>query len=191
MVSLQCSADVDAVKNNQRTATQPSGRPPEWKSYAALGVCTQDDGCGSLPRKHLGNCLPYAGCPSCDRRPLPCQVEQHPLPVRSVRHRAVLYNPGSTLAMEISLEAADRTGPEILVLADDLTGALESGAAFAQRGIQGTVTLLKARSTGKPVLVVDTETRHVSEAEAVNRIEQVSAMTKARLIYKKTDSTLR
>lgn len=93
--------------------------------------------------------------------------------------------------MDIILEAANRRGPEILVFADDLTGALEAGAAFAQRRIESTVTLLQARRTGKPVLVVDTETRHVPEAEAVNRIQRLAAANTARLIYKKTDSTLR
>ncbi len=93
--------------------------------------------------------------------------------------------------MDITLDATGRATPEILVLADDLTGALESGAAFAQRGIKGTVSLLEALWTRGPVLVIDTETRHIPEAEAVNRIEQLSASSNARLIYKKTDSTLR
>lgn len=81
--------------------------------------------------------------------------------------------------------------PEILVLADDLTGALESGAAFAHRGVRASVNILKAHRTGQPVLVVDTETRHTSEAEAAGRVERLASSTKARLIYKKTDSTLR
>jgi uncharacterized protein YgbK (DUF1537 family) len=81
--------------------------------------------------------------------------------------------------------------PQILVLADDLTGALESGAAFAQRGIKSAVNLLKAHRTGEPVLVIDTETRHASEEQAAMRIGQLATSITARLIYKKTDSTLR
>jgi uncharacterized protein YgbK (DUF1537 family) len=55
---------------------------------------------------------------------------------------------------------------QVLVLADDLTGALESGAAFAQRGIEGAVTIGKPHRVEKPVLVIDTETRHASEEQA-------------------------
>jgi len=86
---------------------------------------------------------------------------------------------------------AAKPDPQILVLADDLTGALESGAAFAHRGIKSAVKLLKAHRTGEPVLVIDTETRHASEDEAATRIEQLATSITARLIYKKTDSTLR
>jgi len=94
--------------------------------------------------------------------------------------------------MNLSLpSAASKTGPQILVLADDLTGALESGAAFAHRGIKGAVTILNTHWAGEPVLVIDTETRHVSEDEAEIRIGQLAKAANARLIYKKTDSTLR
>src|SRR4051794_15539539 len=86
-------------------------------------------------------------------------------------------------------EKEDR--PEILVLADDLTGALEAGAAFAQRGIKGQVALLKAPRTSSRVLVVDTETRHLSHKDAARRVENIAKSENARLIYKKTDSTLR
>src|SRR5919199_1416274 len=94
--------------------------------------------------------------------------------------------------MNVTLQSgAAKPDPQILVLADDLTGALESGAAFASRGIKGVVNLLKAHWTGEPVLVIDTETRHTSEAQAATCIEQLAKSTTARLIYKKTDSTLR
>ncbi|MFL6414238.1 MAG: four-carbon acid sugar kinase family protein [Bryobacteraceae bacterium] len=87
--------------------------------------------------------------------------------------------------------STNKLSAEILVLADDLTGALECGAAFSQRGIGSDVAILRALRSEKRVLVVDTETRHVSENEASSRIEQFAAGTTARLIYKKTDSTLR
>src|SRR4051812_25271798 len=91
----------------------------------------------------------------------------------------------------MSAQPATHDGPEILVLADDLTGALESGAAFAQRGIEGQVALLKAPQIAKRVLVVDTETRHVAASEAASCVTEFAGGAKARLIYKKTDSTLR
>lgn len=93
--------------------------------------------------------------------------------------------------MKVSPQPAGESHPQILILADDLTGALESGAAFAHRGIKGTVRIHKAHWTGEPVLVVDTETRHVSETEAAVRIAEVAGSATARLIFKKTDSTLR
>ncbi|MFL6448618.1 MAG: four-carbon acid sugar kinase family protein [Bryobacteraceae bacterium] len=93
--------------------------------------------------------------------------------------------------MDTSSQTAAAAKPQILVLADDLTGALESGAAFAQRGIDSRVTLLKTDSSGNQVLVVDTETRHASEPDAMTRIAELATSEKARLIYKKTDSTLR
>jgi uncharacterized protein YgbK (DUF1537 family) len=93
--------------------------------------------------------------------------------------------------MNTTLQSVENPGPQILVLADDLTGALEAGGAFAQRGIKGTVSLLKADWSGKRVLVVDTETRHVAEEEAIKRVAEVAKNMPARLLYKKTDSTLR
>lgn len=87
----------------------------------------------------------------------------------------------------------------ILVLADDLTGALEAGAKFAGQGIPARVIVanqdwIPAAPRGIPVLVLDTETRHVSPDEAERKIY---ALTRAAiadgfgLMYKKTDSTLR
>ncbi len=93
--------------------------------------------------------------------------------------------------MDNSLQSGTKSNPDILVLADDLTGALEAGAAFAQRGMESAVMLVKAEWNGKPVLVIDTETRHLSEAEAAGRVQQLAVSANARLVYKKTDSTLR
>lgn len=84
----------------------------------------------------------------------------------------------------------------ILVLADDLTGALEVGAKFAQCGLRTLVTVepTKTPTPDLDVLVIDTETRHLTEEQAFN---VVGIATEAclpfapRLIYKKTDSTLR
>lgn len=80
----------------------------------------------------------------------------------------------------------------ILAIADDLTGALEVGAKFAD----AVVTTKRTVSThpNVPVLIIDTETRHLSpDAAAAIVYETVlSAQQFApQLIYKKTDSTLR
>jgi D-threonate/D-erythronate kinase len=84
----------------------------------------------------------------------------------------------------------------ILAIADDLTGALEAGAKFAWHGLQARVTTESSVLTlpDSPVLVVDTETRHLPESAAEQAVRKVAA-TASRvspwLIYKKTDSTLR
>lgn len=93
--------------------------------------------------------------------------------------------------MAETLSQSDRIfAPKVLVLADDLTGALEAGAAFAQRGLRSRVTVLKAEWKAERVLVIDTESRHLSASEAASRIATL-AVERPRLVYKKTDSTLR
>lgn len=76
----------------------------------------------------------------------------------------------------------------ILALADDLTGALEAGAKFAQAGLE-TVVATKPCSRRCEALVLDTETRHLGCAEIFERYESIPL--DAELVYKKTDSTLR
>ncbi len=81
----------------------------------------------------------------------------------------------------------------IFAIADDLTGALEAGAKFAAAGMETCVTTrLNALTAG--VVVFDTETRHMPGAAAAARIKALAARASEqspRLIYKKTDSTLR
>lgn len=84
----------------------------------------------------------------------------------------------------------------ILALADDLTGALEAGAKFAECGMRARVTtkLSLAEPPDVCVVVVDTETRHLSARRAYEAVrEAASAALRFApwLIYKKTDSTLR
>jgi len=82
----------------------------------------------------------------------------------------------------------------ILALADDMTGALEVGAKFSGAGISAIVfgQPVSGRSAG--AIVFDTETRHASPdvaAAEVKRFVEQSGVIHPRLIYKKTDSTLR
>ena len=91
-------------------------------------------------------------------------------------------------------DQADR--PWILSLADDLTGALEVSAKFAAYGLQAMVTtrLAISKRPACDVLVIDTETRHVSEAEAYESVRQIlveASRFNPDTVYKKTDSTLR
>ena len=89
-------------------------------------------------------------------------------------------------------------GNRILALADDLTGALEVGARFAAAGVSCAVGFARQfDAVVRPdvtALVLDTETRHVDDAEAYSRIAALARAARenhVRLLYKKTDSTLR
>ena len=82
----------------------------------------------------------------------------------------------------------------VLAFADDLTGALEVGAKFSGAGMQSSVTLGELPGAGAPVLVIDTETRHVTAEEAYREVRAVAESARLAnpvLVYKKTDSTLR
>ena len=82
----------------------------------------------------------------------------------------------------------------VLALADDMTGALEVGAKFSSAGIRTLVSAQPVPSSSAPVLVLDTETRHRSPelaAQEVRRFALESGAVSPRLVYKKTDSTLR
>ncbi len=80
--------------------------------------------------------------------------------------------------------------PALLVIADDLTGALEAGAKFAGRGITALVTTRPRETADYPVLVIDTESRHLPQEQAYRAVAAV-ACADFPLIYKKTDSALR
>lgn len=90
-------------------------------------------------------------------------------------------------------------GNRILALADDLTGALETGAKFAAAGVSCVAGLarqfdLAACWPDATVLVLDTESRHLDAGEAYSRTAALARLARAnnvRLLYKKTDSTLR
>jgi uncharacterized protein YgbK (DUF1537 family) len=78
----------------------------------------------------------------------------------------------------------------LLVIADDLTGALEAGAKFAVLGIDALVTTSPLPSSDCSVWVTDTESRHLSEDQAYRAVSAV-ACSDFPVIYKKTDSALR
>jgi D-threonate/D-erythronate kinase len=82
----------------------------------------------------------------------------------------------------------------ILALADDMTGALEVGARFSAAGIRTLVSAQPVEAGPAGVLVLDTETRHRSPQAAREEVKRFVLHTGSvctRLIYKKTDSTLR
>ena len=88
---------------------------------------------------------------------------------------------------------------KLIVLADDFTGALDTGVQFSKQGISTLVTSntehdFKKTPVDAQVLVIDLESRHLDPEEAYRN---VASMTKRALeagilnIYKKTDSGLR
>lgn len=85
----------------------------------------------------------------------------------------------------------------LLVLADDFTGALDTGVQFSKQGVQTQVTLdcnMDFALCEREVLVVDTETRHLSREEAhciVSKLARRARQCGVKFIYKKTDSALR
>ncbi len=89
--------------------------------------------------------------------------------------------------------------PALLIIADDLTGANDTGVQFAQQSIEVIVSIHPAQSLATfandcQVLVVNTESRHLPPAEAfarVFRVAQQGAALGIAQFYKKTDSTLR
>lgn len=89
---------------------------------------------------------------------------------------------------------------KLLVIADDFTGALDTGVQFAGKGI--TTKVLNMFPAGEEalecvsaeVLVVDAQTRHYKQGEAYDRVFEIVKRAKAAsvpYIYKKTDSGLR
>ena len=86
---------------------------------------------------------------------------------------------------------------QLLIIADDFTGALDTGVQFATRGIETRVVVGKDAdftSLKAEVLVVDTETRHLTAAEAYAAVKDIAARAGeagVRYLYKKTDSALR
>ncbi len=82
----------------------------------------------------------------------------------------------------------------VVAIADDMTGALEVGSKFSAAGIRAFVSAKPIDAGSAPVVVFDTETRHLSPdgaGEEVKRFIRQSGVGRPRLVYKKTDSTLR
>ncbi len=85
----------------------------------------------------------------------------------------------------------------LLIIADDFTGALDTGVQFAAHGIRTRVIVDPSTSLTiqeAEVLVVDTETRHLPPRQAhdiVFHLTQRARSAGVRYIYKKTDSALR
>ncbi len=79
----------------------------------------------------------------------------------------------------------------LTIVADDLTGACDTGALFTARGPVPVSIWPRRAAADAVVRVVDTESRALSGAEAAERVASVAAGGRARHWLKKIDSTLR
>ena len=88
---------------------------------------------------------------------------------------------------------------KLLIIADDFTGAVDTGVQFSKKGIPTLVTTdrqicFESIEAETEVLVINIESRHLSPHDAYEKVWQI---TKAAIksgvtyFYKKTDSTLR
>ena len=91
-----------------------------------------------------------------------------------------------------------RSRNKIVVLADDLTGANDTGVQFAKQGLASLVLISlpdPPLELDEDVLIVDTQSRALPPAEAYERVARAVALFKDRgpfqALYKKIDSTLR
>ncbi len=84
---------------------------------------------------------------------------------------------------------------DVAVIADDLTGAADTGVQFVRAGYRTAVTFRGSPvppSDEVDVVVVDTDSRALSPEEARERVSEAGeAVRNARIVYKKVDSTLR
>src|SRR5262249_61409631 len=78
----------------------------------------------------------------------------------------------------------------LTIVADDLTGACDTGALFAARG-PVPVTVWPDPPLRAPVSVVDTESRGLDPADAACRVAGVARNLARTRFFQKIDSTLR
>jgi len=80
---------------------------------------------------------------------------------------------------------------EFALIADDLTGSLDTGLQFRKMGLSTVVPLRKNSRPESQVLVLNTDSRNLSGDLAYRRVYQACRSLKARSLYKKIDSTMR
>ncbi len=77
------------------------------------------------------------------------------------------------------------------VIADDITGAMDTGVGLAQAGLAATITFSSSTNPGSDAVVATTDSRAESPSEAYRRVKAVGELFHDYYIYKKIDSTLR
>jgi D-threonate/D-erythronate kinase len=85
-----------------------------------------------------------------------------------------------------------RKRERIGLIADDLTGTLDTGVQFRLKGLVTVVPFKFSPSLEDiPVLALNSNSRHSSPEAAYRKVRQLCKKLKGRILYKKIDSTLR
>lgn len=77
------------------------------------------------------------------------------------------------------------------IIADDLTGAMDTGVQFAKYGLHTAVALTEDCVLQADVVVLSTDSRALRPTEANERVRAAAARLAGRSVYKKIDSTMR
>jgi len=77
------------------------------------------------------------------------------------------------------------------IIADDLTGAMDTGVQFAKWGLRTLVMLDDGEVPGVDAVVISTDSRQLPAPEAYRRAKGAAQRLSGRIPYKKIDSTLR
>ena len=92
-----------------------------------------------------------------------------------------------TLVLSDSVVSMNRLG----VIADDLTGALDTGVQFVRAGLEAALLLSPTRALPAQVQVISTNSRDMDLATARQQVAKAAERLRGRLIFKKIDSTMR
>jgi len=77
------------------------------------------------------------------------------------------------------------------IIADDLTGAMDTGGQLANTGLRTVVYLVPALVGEEEISILDTESRDLPRQVAGEKVREAAHQLSGRTIYKKIDSTLR
>ena len=91
----------------------------------------------------------------------------------------------------MSLVSANSAAPGAGIIADDLTGALDSGVQLAKWGLRPAVLLTETTTVDSDALVVNSDSRQVTREEAYTQARAATRRLVERSLYKKIDSTMR
>jgi len=77
------------------------------------------------------------------------------------------------------------------IIADDLTGSLDTGVQFSKWGLTSWVSLRGSPPADMACVIMNTQSRAIPPNVAAGRVERAARLLRGRLVYKKIDSTLR
>ena len=111
----------------------------------------------------------------------------------------IRYNKATEAKNRQAKESGESAMFTLLILADDFTGALDTGVQISKTGAKTVVLTdphadLERFADGTDVLVIDAETRHIPPQQAKECVASIARRAfdmKVQCIYKKTDSALR